>query len=273
MGPSAVSQLAPEHVLAHLREAERAADGQMVLLPGVDDAVMDGWEVPVPERVRRILRQASGLRTVDRTGRTYAVYTVEHRDNDDHGGPTYSRCGDPGTFRVLHTNGVAEAYYVDVDPATGLWHGVFSLWDSLDGRFEAPTLGHWFVILAKAVRSAARAAALGRFDGFDEAFRALLWSDDFTETAQTTGDAEHDWSTWRTPPRAEVVDAVTARASADPVLAEAGARLPDCATVADLRGVTRRTYVPVIDHPRMELDAAFHRFHHGQVLAAVPWDD
>ncbi|WP_190394643.1 hypothetical protein [Nocardiopsis deserti] len=30
--------------------------------------------------------------------------------------------------------------------------------------------------------------------------------------------------------------------------------------------------MPVIDRPRTGLDAAFHRFHHGQALAAVPWD-
>ncbi|MFD6949042.1 hypothetical protein A6A08_06705 [Nocardiopsis sp. TSRI0078] len=65
---------------------------------------------------------------------------------------------------------------------------------------------------------------------------------------------------------------MTARASADPVLARVGARLPDSATVAGLRGVTRRTYVPVINHPDMRLDAAFQRFHRGRILAAVPWD-
>ncbi|QOS59666.1 hypothetical protein [Thermobifida fusca] len=74
------------------------------------------------------------------------------------------------------------------------------------------------------------------------------------------------------PPRAPVVDAPTARASADPVLAEAAAQLPDCASLADLRKAVGRTYVSTIDLPGMGIDAAFRRFHRGRILAAVPWD-
>ncbi|PSK95370.1 hypothetical protein CLV63_11530 [Murinocardiopsis flavida] len=262
----------PAHVLAELRAAEEAADGAMELLPGVDDPAMDAWEVPVPESVRRILRETGGLRTLKASGRTDEEFTVGHGANDDPGGPFYTRCGDPGTFRILHTNGVAETYYVDVDPAAGEWNGVLSLWDGLDARFEAPSLGHWLLLLAGAVRSAARAVRDGGFDHFGSAFRALLWGD-FTAVAGTAGDPEHDWSAWRNPPEAAVIDATTARASTDPVLAQAGALLPDSATLADLRGATRRTYVPVIRHPAMDLDAAFHRFHGGGVLAAVPWDE
>ncbi|MDA2808609.1 hypothetical protein [Nocardiopsis suaedae] len=262
----------PGRVVAELRTAEAAADGRVELLPGLTDAVMDGWEVPVPEHVRRILRTTAGLRTLGPGGRTDEEFTVEHEANDDPGGPFYSRCGEPGTFRVLHTNGLAEAYYVDVAADSGEWTGVFSFWDSLDGRFEAPSLEDWFIVLAKAVRSAAFAVEEGHFDGFSSAFFSVLWSD-FTEKAGTTGHPEHDWRAWMDLARAPVVSAAAARASEDPVLTAAGAQVPDSATVADLRGAVRRTLVPTLDLPGMGIDAAFRRFHGGRILAAIPWDD
>ncbi|MDA2815005.1 hypothetical protein O4J56_30450 [Nocardiopsis sp. RSe5-2] len=259
-------------MIAELRAAEAAANGWVEPLPGLTDAAMDGWEVPVPEHVRRVLRVTSGLRTLGPSGRVDEEFTVEHEANGDPGGPFYSRCGEPGTFRVLHTNGLAEAYYVDVAADTGEWNGVFSFWDSIDGRFEAPSLEDWFVILAKAARSAAFAVENGCFDSIRDAFFNVLWSD-FTEKAGTTGHPEHDWSAWHDPALAPVVDAVTARASRDPVLAASGAHVPDSATVADLRGAVRRTLVPTLDLPGMGIDAAFRRFHGGRILAAVPWDD
>ncbi|TDQ53773.1 hypothetical protein [Actinorugispora endophytica] len=250
----------PARVVEALRSAAAASEGRMALRPGIGDRAMDAWEVPVPEHVRAIAREVGGFDTLDPHGRPRKEFTLEHRDNRDPGGSYHSRCGEPGTFRIAHTNGAAEAYYADVDPGTGEWNGVFSLWDGLDARFEAPSLAHWLLALADGARAAADAVRAGRFDDFDDAFGRWFWN------GLPGGDDR------RNPPRATVVDAPSARASADPVLAGAAARLPDSASIADLRGVTRRTYVTTIAHSDMDLDAAFRRFHGGRILAAVPWD-
>ncbi len=270
MGLQSAETPKPGQVVAALRSAASAADGMVALRPGIDDRAMDGWGIPVPEHIRAILREVGGFDTLSPEGWTLEEFTPEHRDNYDPDGSYRSRCGAPGTFRVLHSNGAAETYYVDVDPTSGEWNGVFSLWDSINARFEAPGLGQWLLTLAHGIHRAAAATRADHFDDFDDAFGTWFW-DGLPETANPSGAATAP-DDRRTPPKAAVIDAPTARASFDPVLSEVGAQLPDPASVADLRGVTRRTYVPVIKHPDMGLDAAFHRFHHGQILAAVPWD-
>lgn len=258
----------PQQVVAALRAAAEASDGGIVLLPGISDSAMDAWDAPVPEDIRAIARETGGFAPVGWNGEPdrFEAFSFEHEFNAE---PNH-RCGPPGTFRVLHTNGVAEAYYVDVDPDTGDWHGVFALWDSLNARFEAPSLAHWLLDLADGVRRAADAVRAGCYEDFDDAFSEWF----FGQPADPDAEAVRGWADREELrlPRAPVVDAPTARASADPVLAEAAAQLPDCASLADLRKAVGRTYVSTIDLPGMGIDAAFRRFHRGRILAAVPWD-
>ncbi|WP_157129668.1 SMI1/KNR4 family protein [Thermobifida halotolerans] len=260
----------PQQVVAALRSAAEASDGGVVLLPGISDSAMDAWEAPVPEDIRATAREIGGFAPVGWNGKPdlFEAFGFENEFNAE---PDH-RCGPPGTFRVLHTNGLAEAYYVDVDPETGEWHGVFSLWDSIDATFEAPSLPQWLCHLADGIRRSAGAVRAGCYRRLEEAF--FHW---FRATAPESGNAEafRDWAERefvRLVPGKGVIDAPAARASADPVLAEVGAQLPDCASVIDLRGINAHTSIETIDSPGMGIDAGFRRFHHGRILAAVPWD-
>lgn len=178
----------PRQVVAALRSAADASDGGIVLLPGISDNAMDAWEVPVPEDIRAIARETGGFAPVGWNGEPdrFEAFSFEHEFNAE---PNH-RCGPPGTFRVLHTNGAAETYYVDVDPDTGEWHGVFALWDSLNARFEAPSLAHWLLDLADGVRRAADAVRAGCYEDFDDAFSEWF----FGQPADPDAEAVRGWA-------------------------------------------------------------------------------
>ncbi|MFF5767258.1 hypothetical protein ACFY8F_32615 [Streptomyces tanashiensis] len=250
-----------QEVVRALREAS-AAEESVRLGEGVDDEEMDGWGVPVPEPIREICRRVGALH-VGGHGDFGALY----RSAAVSSGATW-RCGEPGSFRVVHTNASAETYYVDIDPATGAWGPVFKFWENHGAELVAPSLQHWLVTVAGLVRYAARDGE--HFDGFSTAF--LNW---FTGDFADAGDEFPEDSPAALARAAEPATTLpltveAACASGDPVLARVGSRLPESALLADLRGAAGPTEVPFGRHPQWPGGTpVYGRFHGGSILVAV----
>ncbi|MEV0374389.1 hypothetical protein AB0I10_32120 [Streptomyces sp. NPDC050636] len=49
-------------VVAWLRQLPDVSGGLVELEPGIDDARMDSWPVPVPEEIRVLFRSVGGIR-------------------------------------------------------------------------------------------------------------------------------------------------------------------------------------------------------------------
>ncbi|MEV4946860.1 hypothetical protein [Streptomyces sp. NPDC053755] len=228
----------------------------------MSDAEMDGWGVPVPEPVREICRRV-GVLHVGGHGEFGAPYPSAAV-----GGGAAWRCGEPGSFRVIHTNAGAETFYVDVDPVTGAWGPVFTFWETHGAELVAPSLQHWLVTVAGLVTCAARDAE--HFDGFSTAF--LNWfSGDFADAGDDfPEDSPEALACAAAPASAAPITVAEARASGDPALAGLGSRLPEGALLADLRGATRRTSVPFGRHPQWPGGTpVYGRFRGGTLLTAT----
>src|SRR5690606_29901747 len=113
----------PHATAARFQELARVSDGRIGLLPAVPDDEMSGWAVPVPEDVRAFLGAVGGFRIGDRH-----VFDFDHPDNHvpvvNENWPLGT---DSSTNWILHTDGSAMTYYVDVED--GAWGRVFSFWE------------------------------------------------------------------------------------------------------------------------------------------------
>ncbi|MFG2327988.1 hypothetical protein ACGFMM_00025 [Streptomyces sp. NPDC048604] len=250
-----------QDVVQVLRDASEA-EQSVRLGEEVSDEEMDGWGVPVPEPIREICRRAGALQVGG-----HGEFGPSYRAPGVGEGAAW-RCGDPGSFRIVHTNASAETYYVDVDPATGAWGPVFRFWENHGAELVAPSLPHWLVSVAGLVRCAARDEE--HFGDFSTAF--LNWfSGDFADAGdEFPEDAPEALARAAEPATAGPVTVREARASGDPVLADAGSRLPEGALLADLRGATGPTAVPFGRHPGWPGGTpVYRRFHGGAILAAV----
>ncbi len=248
-------------VVQALQDAARAEES-VRLGEGVSDEEMDGWGVPVPEPIRKICRHTGALHVG-----AHGEFGASRRSVADSAGAA-RRCGEPGSFRIVHSNASAETYYVDVDPATGTWGPVFTFWEAHGAELVAPSLQHWLVTVAGLVRYAVRDAE--HFDGFPTAF-ANWFSGDFADAgAEFPEDSPEALARAAEPTTATVLSVEEARASGDPTLARLGSRLPVGALLADLRGAAGPTGVPFGRDPRWPGGTpVYGRFHGGTLLTAT----
>ncbi|WP_418960195.1 hypothetical protein [Streptomyces tritici] len=251
-----------QDVVQALRKAAEAEESVRVG-EGLSDEELNGWGVPIPGPVREICRRA-GVLQVDGHGAFGAAYPARAV-----GGGAAWRCGEPGSYRVVHTNAWAETYYVDVDPTTGAWGPVYAFGEAHGAELVAPSLPHWLVTVAGLVRYAARDAE--HFDDFSTAF-GNWFSGDFADAGdEFPEDAPEALARAAEPATAETLTVHHARTSGDPALADAGSRLPEGALLADLRGASGPTRIPFGRHPQWPGGTpAYRRFHGGTILAAVP---
>ncbi|MFJ9775032.1 hypothetical protein ACIRVF_27925 [Kitasatospora sp. NPDC101157] len=249
-----------------LHRLTEASGGLVALDPGIDDARMDGWPVPVPEEVRVLLRSIGGVRVTVSRSAVNGHESHEHVDLDHcynrgrYGSADVSwyqeHAGGVGTHWFVHTDHGDGHTYVDVDPRTGVWGPVFRFWDATDTDRVAPSLTAWLDHLADCLEQAlaagteapGTAAEVGVFGRrFGE-----LWPDGDRHTTSV-----------------EDITAARLRTSEDDVLRAAAQDLPDDARVADLRSVTGRASV---DFWAVGATCRYARRAGGAVLAAVPWD-
>ncbi|MFG2296111.1 hypothetical protein [Streptomyces sp. NPDC048603] len=251
-------------VVRALREAADAEQG-VWLGEGLSDAEMDGWGVPVPGPVREISRRV-GLLHVG----AYDVFGAAYPSDAGGGGQGW-RCGERGSFRIVHTNAQAETYYVDIDPGTGAWGPVFAFREGHGAELVAPSFQHWLVSVAEVVRCAS-----GSKEHFEDFATAFLnwWSGDFADAGEEfPEDGPEAVARAAEPATAEVMTVAEARGSEDPVLVDAGSRLPEGALLADLRDAGGPARVPFGRHPgRPAGTPVYRRFHGGAVLAATGAD-
>lgn len=249
---------------ARLHRLAAASHGLVVLDPGLDDAAMDGWPVPVPEGIRVLLRSVGGVRVTVSRSVTDGRESHEHVDLDhpyNHGryhgyDVTWyqEHAGGAGSHWFLYTDHGDGHFYVDVDRDTGAWGPVFQFWDATDTERLAPSLPAWLQEFADRLEEAlAHPDAAGGDD-------VRAFGRRFTDC----------WPTGEE--RAAEVGQVTvaeALADGDELLRAAAAGLPEDAVLADLRPVTGRASV-VFDLPAATCRYA--RRAGGAVLVAVPWD-
>ncbi|KOG39601.1 hypothetical protein [Streptomyces decoyicus] len=137
-------------VVARLRQLPDVSGGLVELEPGIDDARMDSWPVPVPEEIRVLFRSVGGIRiTVCRSvvnGHTSAEHVdfTESFNNGEYLGHDVSwyleHAGGPGSHWFVHLDHGDGHFYVDVDRETGAWGPVFQFWDATDTRRLALSL-------------------------------------------------------------------------------------------------------------------------------------
>ncbi|MFF0412974.1 SMI1/KNR4 family protein [Kitasatospora sp. NPDC004745] len=250
---------------ARLHRLAEASGGLVALDPGIDDARMDAWPVPVPEEVRALLRSVGGVRVTVSRSAVNGHESHEHVDLDH----AYNRgryanadvswyqdhAGGVGTHWFVHTDHGDGHTYVDVDPRTGAWGPVFRFWDAADTDRMAPSLTAWLDHLADCLEqalaatgtrgTAADVGAFGRRFGD-------LWPDGDRRTTSV-----------------EDVTAARLRTSGDDVLRAAAEGLPDDARLADLRSVTGRA---AVDFWAIGATCRYARLAGGGVLVALPWD-
>ncbi|RFU41018.1 hypothetical protein DZF91_14100 [Actinomadura logoneensis] len=245
-----------QDVVNALREA--AAGGDAALDEALGDEAMDAWDVPVPDEIREIYRRV-GLFWLNR-GEEFGPVRDDRAE----------RCGEPGSYLLVHSNPAAETYYVDIDRESGAWGPVFMFWEDHGARMVAPSLQHWLVTVASYVRRAARDA--DAFEDFDTAFMAWFFGDFDEADDDYPHDSPDVVARLADDAVAEILDVAEAGRSGDPVLADVAGRLPDDALIADLRQADRPTALPFERHPAWSrrYEAVYMRFCEGRVIAATP---
>ncbi|MFC9228956.1 hypothetical protein ACFTZI_08325 [Streptomyces decoyicus] len=247
-------------VVARLRQLPDVSGGLVELEPGIDDARMDSWPVPVPAEIRVLFRSIGGIRITVRRSVVNGHTSAEHVDfteafnNGEYLGHDVSwyleHAGGRGSHWFVYLDHGDGHFYVDVDRETGAWGPVFQFWDATDTRRLALSLPDWLQRLGDCVHQAVAEAGTADTNAFGTAFTDR-W-------CEPTGDAV---------PVAPI-RATDARSSDDPVLRDAAAGLPDDALLADLRPVAGVAEV-LFDLP---VSCRYARRDGGAVLTAVQWD-
>ncbi|MGV9264946.1 hypothetical protein ACWDRR_09815 [Kitasatospora sp. NPDC003701] len=255
-----------------LRRLAEDSSGLITLDPGIDDDVLDGWPVPVPEAIRVLLRAVAGVRITVARSEVNGHTSYEHLDfvhpyNEGryHGHDTswyLDHVGGAGSHWFVHTDHGDGHTYVDVDRDTGGWGPVFRFWDDTDTVRVAPSLPVWLQEFADCARRAlVETGTLTTATGGTAPGAAAI-------RAFGSSFAEH-WTALDAKPAAvRPVTVPEARSATDPVLRAAAADLPDDALLADLRPVTG----PARVHFPFPVSCQYARRHGGTVLIATPWD-
>ncbi|WP_406193747.1 hypothetical protein OH807_03505 [Kitasatospora sp. NBC_01560] len=272
-----------------LRRLAAASSGLVSLAPGIDDAAMDSWPVPVPEEIRVLFRAVGGVRfTVSRSAvnghASYDQLDFAHPYNEGryHGLDTnwyVEHAGGTGSHWFVHTDHGDGHTYVDVDAGTGAWGPVLRFWDATDTVRIAPSLPAWVHQVADcASRALAETSAGAGTAGTDTTATVTgvtgieLGPDGEATPAATRAFGSRFGEHWAAlddrPPTVGTLTVPEARAAADPVLREAAAGLPEDALLADLRAVTGPARVDF----RLPVTCRYARRAGGGVLIATPWD-
>ncbi|GAA3986925.1 hypothetical protein GCM10023085_81250 [Actinomadura viridis] len=239
----------PEEVVARLEAVAADSEGRITLRPAVTDAQMSSWPISVPDHIRAFFRRTGGFVV----GEERHDFHFDHPDNHVPLVNEFWPLREPSASWILHSNGAATTYYVDVDPESGAWGRVFSFWEEPYVRLVAPSFLSWVDNLVAGARSALEAAGPA---GLESAFRDWLYNGDDSLSRD---------------PSATVVplSVPEARASGDAELAEVAARLPDDAFLADLREADCPTEVPFAHVLPLGEVASYNCFHNGRFLAAT----
>ncbi|MEJ8654283.1 hypothetical protein WKI65_41130 [Streptomyces sp. MS1.AVA.3] len=115
-------------VVARLRQLPDVSGGLVELEPGIDDARMDSWPVPVPAEIRVLFRCVGGIRITVRRSVVNRHTSAEHIDftesfnNGEYLGHDVSwyleHAGGPGSHWFVHLDHGDGHFYVDVDRET-----------------------------------------------------------------------------------------------------------------------------------------------------------
>uniref|UniRef100_UPI003F49249D hypothetical protein n=1 Tax=Actinomadura sp. CA-154981 TaxID=3240037 RepID=UPI003F49249D len=239
-----------DEVVARLEALAADSGGQVRLAPPVSGEEISSWTTGVPGDVRAFLERTSGF-TV---GGHPHVFDFNLPDNHVPVANEYWPLQDASASWLLHTDGSATTYYVDVDPESGAWGRVFSFWEQPYARLVAPDFLTWVDNLATGIRLSLEAARPGT--DLRRAFAEWLY------------DAEDSLS--RHPSDVvEPMPVATARTSGDAQVAETAAGLPDDAFLADLRTATYPTEIPFARVVPVGEAVTYTRFHSGGFLAAT----
>ncbi|SPT51996.1 SMI1/KNR4 family protein [Actinomadura madurae] len=235
----------PHAVAARFQELARVSDGRIGLLPAVPDDEMSSWATPVPEDVRAFLGTVGGFTIGDRH-----VFDFNHPDNHvPVANENWPLGADSSTYWLLHSDGSATTYYVDVE--NGAWGRVFSFWEEPHARLVAPSLLSWADNLASGLEAALRT------DGdLGQAFSDWLFGNEESLS-------RHPENTVQPMP------AATARVSGDPEIAAAAAHLPDDAFLADLRKAVYPTEIPFASVVPYGEEVTYARSANGRFLTAT----
>ncbi|MFJ8433986.1 hypothetical protein ACIQ9P_22060 [Kitasatospora sp. NPDC094019] len=256
---------------ALLHEVARASSGLVVLDPGLSDAVLDGWPVPVPEEIRVLLRSVAGVRITVSRSPVNGHESTEHIDLvHPYNSGRYAgydvgwyleHAGGSGTHWFVHTDSGDGHDYVDVDRSTGAWGPVFRFWDATDTVRLAPSLPAWLDALADCLRAALAETVAGAAvpAGTEGAATVRAFGRSFTDAWAALDENTTDVAT---------VTAAQATTGTDPLLREAAADLPADARLADLRAVPGPARV-VFDFSTCR----YARRAGGAVLIATEWED
>lgn len=239
-----------DEVIARLEALAADSGGQVELAPPVSGEEISSWTTNVPDDFRAFLERTAGF-TVG--GRPH-VFDFNLPDNHVPVVNEYWPLQDESASWILHSDGSATTYYVDVDPESGAWGRVFSFWEEPYARLVAPDVLTWVDNLVTGMRLALEAAQ-SEID-LRRAFSEWLYG------------AENSLS--RHPSAVvEPLPVATARTSNDTRLAETAAGLPDDAFLADLRAAAYPTEVPFARVVPVGEVVTYTRFHNGGFLAAT----
>ncbi|MCP9951886.1 hypothetical protein LUX33_27910 [Actinomadura madurae] len=235
----------PHAVAARFQELARVSDGRIGLLPAVPDDEMSSWAMTVPEDVRAFFGTVGGFTIGDRH-----VFDFNHPDNHvPVANENWPLGADSSTYWLLHSDGSATTYYVDVE--NGAWGRVFSFWEEPYARLVAPSLLSWADNLATGLEAALRT------DGdLSKAFSDWLFGNEESLS-------RHPENTVQPMP------AATARTSDDPEIAAVAADLPDDAFLADLRKAVYPTEIPFASVVPYGEEVTYARSANGRFLTAT----
>ncbi|MBF6290187.1 hypothetical protein IU440_08115 [Nocardia cyriacigeorgica] len=157
-------------LVARFREITERAPWVLELLPGLTDAELNTFPLPVPEPERDLLQRFRGFVLTIDPGGSYRMFfgpgsTVDPGDpgpkEPEHTPLLSGQFSNiwhtvPGDLAILlHTNDAAERFYVDVDASSGRWGGVFGdspdYGGSCEMSFLARSVIDWWNEIAKSL--------------------------------------------------------------------------------------------------------------------------
>jgi hypothetical protein len=239
-----------DEVIARLAALAAGSGGQVELAPPLSGQEISSWATSVPDDFRALLERTSGF-TV---GGHPHVFDFNLPDNHVPVVNEYWPLQDESASWILHSDGSATTYYVDVDPESGAWGRVFSFWEEPYARLVAPDFLTWIDNLVTGVRLTLEAAQPGT--DLRRAFSEWLYGADDSLSRHPLDVVEP-------------LPVATARTSGDPRLAEVAAGLPGDAFLADLRTAAYPTEVPFARVVPIGEVVTYTRFHNGGFLAAA----
>lgn len=239
-----------DEVIARLEALAADSGGRVELAPPVSREEISSWTMRVPDDFRAFLERTSGF-TV---GGHPHVFDLNLPDNHEPVVNEYWPLQDESASWILHSDGSATTYYVDVDPESGAWGRVFSFWEEPYARMVAPDVLTWVDNVVTGTRLALETAQQGT--DLRRAFSEWLYGAEGSLSRHPSDVVEP-------------MPVVEARTSDDALVAEIASCLPDDAFLADLRTAGYPTEVPFARVVPAGEVVTYTRFHNGSFLAAA----